>query len=211
MKERGGDGGVGGHPSGAAVVSLMLLRGEVEMVQHDDTERTVAFQAFSTFRSRQRCPLGGKGYYELTIIVNDGQCPQYGFVSAAFQHVQGISKKGVGDDDVSWAVDGDRKLKFHKGKTTKYRCEWKKDYVVGLACDLQAMKMLVSVNGSFDAPNGHVFDLAPDAVRDGLFAAFSGQQGMLHYNMGETPFQHAPPSPEYLAFSQFEADTRAKD
>ncbi len=37
--------------------------------------------------------------------------------------------------------------------------------------------MHVSLNGSFAAPNGVVFELAPDAVGDGLFAAFSGKTG----------------------------------
>ena len=68
-------------------------------------------------------------------------------------------------------------------------------------------QMLVSVNGSFDAPNGRVFDLAPDAVGDGLFAAFSGGEGKVCNSLGETPFKHAPPSADYVTFSAFDTDT----
>ena len=65
------------------------------------------------------------------------------------------------------------------------------------------MQMLVSVNGSFAAPNGVVFELAPDSVRDGLYAAFSGSIGKVRYNLGEVSFKYAPPSPEFVAFSEF--------
>ena len=33
-----------------------------------------------------------------------------------------------------------------------------------------------------------VFELAPDAVRDGLLAAFTGRTGKMCYNLGEAPF-----------------------
>lgn len=71
---------------------------------------------------------------------------------------------------------------------------------MGLACDLIGMQMLVSVNGNFDAPNGLVFDLHPDVVHEGLFAAFSCQNGKLHYKLGEAPFKHAPPEADYTTF-----------
>ena len=67
------------------------------------------------------------------------------------------------------------------------------------------MRMHVSVNGSFAAPNGVVFDLDPDAAGDGLFEAFSGVSGKVRYNFGEAPFQHAPPAADYQAVVAFEA------
>ena len=77
----------------------------------------------------------------------------------------------------------------------------------------EAMQMLVSVNGSFDAPNGRVFasDLAPDAVGKGLFAAFSCGDGKVRYNLGEAPFKNAQPSADNVAFSEFDAGTSAED
>ena len=46
-----------------------LFRGEAGAVQVDVKERTVDFTgSFATVRSGQRCPLGGKGYYEIEIL-----------------------------------------------------------------------------------------------------------------------------------------------
>jgi hypothetical protein len=57
---------------GAAAVrrpALALFRGEAGAVQVDVEARTVAFTgSFATVRSAQRCPPGGKGYYELEIL-----------------------------------------------------------------------------------------------------------------------------------------------
>ena len=193
---------------GAAAVrrpALSLFRGECGAVQIKVSERTVAFaHSFVTVRSAQRCPLGAKGYYELEILDRDDLNPQYGFASPAFERVLGASEEGVGDDEHSWAVDGARQCKWHNGNEA-YPCTWNVGDVIGLACDLDAMQMHVSVNGSFAAPNGAVFELDPDAVHDGLFAAFSGVSGKVRYNFGEAPFQHAPPAADYQAFAAFEA------
>jgi hypothetical protein len=110
----------------------------------------------------------------------------------------------VGDDEHSWAVDGVYfQRATHKGERKAYECIWKTGDVVGLACDLDDMQVLVSVNGSFAPPNGLVFELAPHAVHGGLFAAFTGREGELRYNLGQAPFKHAAPSSEYVGFSQF--------
>jgi hypothetical protein len=117
--------------------------------------------------------------------------------------VRGASGGRVGDDEHSWAVDGENQRAKHKGERKPYECEWKTGDVVGLACDLDGMQVLVSVNGSFAPPNGFVFELAPHAVHGGLFAAFTGRWGELRYNLGQAPFKYAAPSSEYVGFSQF--------
>jgi hypothetical protein len=158
---------------------------------------------YITLRSRQRCPMGSKGYYEIEILECDGLFPQYGFASASFQSVRGASGGCVGDDEHSWAVDGQKQRAKHKEEWKPYECKWKTGDVVGLACDLDGMQVLVSVNGSFASPNGLVFELAPHAVHGGLFAAFSTFRGELRYNLGQAPFKYAAPSSEYVGFSQF--------
>ena len=191
----------------------MLFRGEASAVQVDVKERTVAFvgdfslHIFATVRSVQRCPLGGKGYYEIEILERDTWFPQYGFAAAAFARVFGASDKRVGADDHSWAADGENLCTWHKGATGeyKYKCDkWKDGDVIGLACDLDKMQMHVSRNGSFAAPRGVVFQLAPDAVGDGLFAAFTGNTGKVRFNLGEADFRHAPPAADFQAFAAFE-------
>jgi hypothetical protein len=86
-----------------------------------------------------------------------------------------------------------------------YDCSWRKGDVIGLACDLENNQIHVSVNGSFNAPNGLIFELSSDDVHNGLFAAFTDVSGKLRYNLGQTSFKHAPPSSEYKGFVHFDA------
>ena len=73
------------------------------------------------------------------------------------------------------------------------------------------MRMHVSLNGSFAAPHGIVFDLAADAVGDGLFAAFSGRTGKVRFNLGGVTFKYAPPSSDFVAFSEFADEMKADE
>ena len=82
-----------------------------------------------------------------------------GFVSADFARVQGKTGVAVGDNHQSWAVDGSQQKKFHRDERlshlkpeayyAEYENSWKVGDVVGLACDLQSLVLLVSVNGSW--------------------------------------------------------------
>jgi len=184
----------------------LTYRGGVTNAKMDANSRTISFKSFCTIRSRQQCPVGSKAYYELEILTERRKWAEYllfGFASAAFSSQLGPPNEGVGADAVSWAVNGSCQAKWHKGKGEIYKCKWKRDDVIGLACDLQAMQMLVSVNGSFTPPNGCVFDLAPDAVLSGLFAAFSCDGGTIGFNLGEAPFKYDPPAADYCAFVEF--------
>jgi len=194
---------------GAAAVrrpALTLFRGEASAVHVDVNERTVAFTgSFATVRSAQRCQLGGKGYYEMEILeIKELSRHRYGFATASFERVLAASDKGLGDNNQSWAVNGMAQVAMHNTEK-EYKCDkWKNGDVIGLACDLEKMQMHVSVNGSFAAPNGVVFELAPDAVRDGLFAALAGSSGKVRFNLGESAFRHAPPAADFQAYAAFE-------
>jgi hypothetical protein len=83
---------------------------------------------------------------------------------------------------------------------------WKAGDVVGLACDLEAMQVLVSVNGSFDAPSGLVFELDAGATRGGLLPAFPGTRGTVRCNLGGRPFLHPPPSPAFVNLDSVDVD-----
>jgi len=151
-----------------------------------------------------------KGYFELKMLICDYQVPTVagGFLSAAFPRVLGASDTEVGDDGYSWAVDGNYQYTKHNDEKGEYSCTWKKDDVVELVCDLENMQLHVSVNGCFDAPNGLLFTLSSDAVRDGLFAAFTGKRGKLRYNMGEAPFKYTAPSDDYKGFVEFGSNVK---
>ena len=146
-------------------------------------------------------------------FICDVGSPSFGFVSAAFQ--KGVARRLLGQCKHSWAVCAwtnviheDYNYCLSSGVEVSYRCAWKPGDVVGFACDLDAMRIHVSVNGDFTAPNGCVFDLDSDAVGAGLFAAcsFSGQSQLkVGYNLGETSFRFAPPSFGFQGFVRFTA------
>jgi hypothetical protein len=131
--------------------------------------------------------------------------------------------KGVGDDESSWGVDGDRLLKFHKQPTTFGGRKWQDGDVIGLACDLRADSLAlqqegvkdsdtscntpgggsiwVSLNGDFSPPYGLAFHL-PQGL-SGLFAAFSCKTGAVRCNLGEEPFKYAPPGEGFMPMCSF--------
>jgi len=177
--------------------------------------RTVVFDRKSTLLSNDYCPIGQKGYYEIEILLPDASAPQYGFASLPFRAHATEGCDGVGDNQQSWAVDGVSKKRLHKSEGGNedcvgdclYDCSWKKGDIIGLACDLKNNQVHVSVNGSFDEPNGLIFELSSDDVQVGLFAAFTGVSGKLCYNLGQTTFKHAPPSSEFKAFVLFDTES----
>ena len=57
--------------------------------------------------------------------------------------VLGASGEGVGDDAHSWAVDGTRQNKWHKGGKA-WRCKWQIGDVIGLACDSNTTQLKIS-------------------------------------------------------------------
>jgi len=138
--------------------------------------------------------MGQKSYYEIKILdtLND---PQFGFVTADCEGTGQHSGIGVGDDAQGWGVDGSRRVKWQDGRKGSYLCEWHANDVLGLACDLNTRQIFVSVNGSYDSPNGLVFQLDENAAQQGLFAALSASKGRIEYNLGDSPFNYGPPWP----------------
>ena len=197
-----------------------LFRGNFDGVKVKVAQRTLSFAddeqaSFTTMRSKQQCPIGSKGYYEISLI-REITSPKWGFASERFARHCGFSDEGVGDDEHSWAIDGHSGLRCHDGIAGVWEGSWKAGDVIGLACDLtgETMQMLVSVNGSFASPSGLVFNLKPEQVGAGLFAAFSGlsahfdphfpmSSGEMQFNLGETPFKYRAPSHDYKSFVNF--------
>lgn len=102
---------------------------------------------------------------------------------------------GVGDDAESWAVDGVRKLKWHKGQA-RWACKpWAAGDVVGLAANVGLGKVAVSRNGDWGERGcGVVF--SDRAIRGGVYPALSLQQHPLLYAFAADGFRHAPPPAE---------------
>jgi hypothetical protein len=158
------------------------------------------------------CPWGTLGYYEVEIL-HAGRNTQFGFCSTDWPGEKQASNNGVGDDGLSWGVDGYRGLKWHAGRkgpgTSPFGGSWRAGDVVGLACDLRgteeggAGQMLVSLNGDFSPPHGAAFNLPPAGLEGGLCPALTAGSGLFRCNLdggpAGRPFRHAPPSPEYRA------------
>jgi hypothetical protein len=162
----------------------------------------VTFRAVSTVRAEGAvCPWGGLGYYEVEVL-SAVISPQFGFCSPDWPAEIGVfSSNGVGNDGLSWAVDGHRVVKWHAGESSPFGRHWREGDVVGLACDLRAGRMLVSLNGDFAPPFGAAFELPAAGLEGGLCPALSAKFGLCRCNLGYgpagRPFRHAPPSPEY--------------
>jgi len=179
---------------------LSRFRGNSDSVEVDLKRNIAQLRAFCTLRSQERCFKGERAYYEVEIL-DEVSAPQFGFVSGAFERVDQYSEVGVGDDSKGWAMDGKRKTPWHNGALGGYACTWETNDIIGLACDLKTCRISVSLNGSYESPNGLVFVLGQDDIKDGLHAALSGEKGRFRYNFGESPFKYCPP---------WELDSRAK-
>jgi hypothetical protein len=166
----------------------------------------VAFRAYSTVRASSKlCRRAGLFYYEVEIL-HAGTCTQFGFCSPEFKAEKENSGNGIGDEGLSWGVDGDRALRWHEGPKGPFGGRWLEGDVVGLACDLRGGggpgRMLVSLNGDFAPPYGVAFDLPAAGIEGGLYPALTALSGLFRCNFGAgRPFRHAPPSPEYQAVS----------
>ena len=167
--------------------SLALCRGEPDAAEVDVKEQTVAFKGSSaTLRSAERCRKGERKYLEIEVLAIEWNSRlRCGVATASLGSMFSASDTGLGDDDQSWALNGLVQVSMHDGQTKDYKCApWKKGDVIGIACDLVQMQMLVLLNGSFAVPDGGVFELDPGVVGEGLVAAFSWH-GVLQPRGGE--------------------------
>lgn len=165
------------------------FRGKPGAVHINARECTVEIKGNSlqTVVANEYCRIGGLGYYELEIL-EMGEF-YFGFVTRGFEKTAGRSDEGVGSDQHSWYVNGSG-WKGHKGIRTAFGSTWSKGDVIGLGCDLEIGLLHVSVNGSFEAPNGITCPLS--LTTPGLYPAFSAWSGKVRYNL-KVPFLHPPP------------------
>jgi hypothetical protein len=156
------------------------------------TDYVMQFSNFNTFVADVRL-CDGFFYFEI-IVAKCTEVVQFGFCTRGFEEREDTKNQGVGDDEWSWAVDGNRQLKWHRAKGSKsedFGSKWVTGDVIGFALDMRtpgAAIFSVSVNGSFAAPNGVAFRgiRAPY-----LSPSFTGY-GKFCLNFGDRAFTHAP-------------------
>jgi hypothetical protein len=131
---------------------------------------------------------------------------QFGFVTDGFNemyHHDDHQLQGVGADEDSWGVCGIRRKKYHQRKVRSFGSEWSVGDIIGFALDMRtagAAVMSVSLNGSFDAPNGVAFSGINAAF---LTPAFTGKGGQYRLNFGDRPFVHPPSDAAYVSVHNF--------
>jgi hypothetical protein len=135
----------------------------------------------------------GKWYYEVTLL---SDClSQIGYTYTR----EFTGNAGVGDDDLSFAYDGNRRKKWNGERTNTYGLAWHKGDTVGCIVDLVGNSMTFSLNG---VSMGVAFQ---DFVRKGLesilissnyvgltlYPAISTQfKNDFLFNFGQTPFKY---------------------
>jgi hypothetical protein len=71
---------------------------------------------------------------------------------------------------------------------------WKVGDIIGIACgtDNQQIVFSTSVNGSFESPNGTMFQLPKSRIPDGVFPALTASGMKVRFNFGTTNFAFPP-------------------
>jgi len=139
--------------------------------------------------------VGARVYYEVVI----GTCVgvvQLGWLGAVHE-TDVESGDGVGDDKLSWGVDGIRAKKWHDGDRPYATAKWKDGDVVTAAADLATGDLRFAVNGDWAAADATAFpNIAVPS--DGLVPALTGGYGFVcTINLGDRPFKCRPPDASY--------------
>lgn len=176
---------------------LKRLRGEPgQSVKHLTETRTLEMVRFPTVGAPGMLASSGVLYYEVEILKSDG-IPQVGFALGDFGIVNETTGEGVGDDSLSWGLDGVRGTRWYDG-SSEWPCQWAEGDIIGFAANIDVGKIAVSKNGSWsESPNGVVFE--NDKIKAGVYPALTGSGYNVRYNLdGAThgAFKYGPPSDE---------------
>jgi len=120
----------------------------------------------------------GKYYYEFELRQGHTMA-QIGFAARPFVTLQNNKTEaemlasqgnGIGDDQFSWGVDGQRKMKYHLGfDGEEWSLEWRRVAIVGCAIDIDNGFITYSVNGEWEAEPA--FTYFAGNFREGVYPA----------------------------------------
>lgn len=161
---------------------------------------TLTFSNFNSFLADVQLPSkGGGSYYYEVEMVSVESVAQFGWATDRFKKCDHTDGNGVGDDTFSWGFDGFRYALFGSNQVSNYTggddteaAGWKEGDIVGLAADLNAKTLSMSVNGVwFEGFRGIALP------SEGWVApALSASGGTYRVNFGDRPFAFAPPRGE---------------
>ena len=168
------------HPPGAP---LRIAHGLWRVREDDDTFTTVALPSLRL--------TSGRWCYEVTMCSEEVVFPQIGWAREGFRPG---AELGVGDDEFSYAYDGDRCKLWHGGGHDDFGREWEAGDVVGCYLDLDEGIILFTVNGTlveFDDEEEEGTRPAFDGVSPGRwFPALTLKSGTCRVNFGERDLDH---------------------
>eukprot|EP00592_Proboscia_alata_P021127 CAMPEP_0194403016 /NCGR_PEP_ID=MMETSP0176-20130528/1689_1 /TAXON_ID=216777 /ORGANISM="Proboscia alata, Strain PI-D3" /LENGTH=734 /DNA_ID=CAMNT_0039200657 /DNA_START=106 /DNA_END=2307 /DNA_ORIENTATION=- len=164
----------------AGDVIVKRLVGSVSSIRHDISKNILTYESFSTAGTPHLYATSGVIYYELEVLENECGYPQLGFA-----HKDGIklsnkySGLGVGDNNTSWGVDGNRSIRWHDGELP-WPCSWEVGNIIGLAANIDKGMIAVSKDGNWTkVGSGVVFE--DDSIKEGVYPCFTGQSFKMRY------------------------------
>jgi len=177
------------HALGTVIVKR--LAGRPENVNHDIDANIFTFKRYSTIGCPGLFSESGIIYYELEIS-KDGTT-QFGFaLKDGIERTNEIIHEGVGDDALSWGVDGFRSLKWHGGSDGKaWEGKWKVGDVIGLAANIEKGMMAVSKNGDWET-GGFGLVFRNDSIKKGVYPCITGD-AQIRYGFQQDSFEYGPP------------------
>ena len=167
----------------------------------------VEFGRWSTVRANRFCTLGqdrNAYYFEVELLdYNQDSMVQFGVCTSKFQRRKHEFNTGVGDDEHSWAIDGERNFLWHRSgnssKTDINSIRWKELDVIGILCVMdqtsegEVAKIYCTVNGELmnfrtaEIPSGMAFEIKASEIGSEdlqLYPALSAGSLRVRYNFG---------------------------
>lgn len=175
--------------SGTAVV--MRLAGTLDNVTHDINAKVFTFGGFSTVGAPDLFADSGIIYYELQILKDEGYT-QFGF--ARKDGIEQTNKRvyeGVGDNSLSWGVDGFRSVKWH-GNEEAWTGKWIAGNIIGFAVNIEKGMMAVSKDGDW-TKGGFGLVFQDDSIKKGVYPCISGST-QIKYCFDHDKFKHGLPT-----------------
>lgn len=178
-------------PTGLAV-EVYAFSGQVSF--HKESTTIGIRSTFPTVVPRDVLLRTGKWYYEVHLVSASEGVAQIGWADCSFAG-NDEEANGVGDDQHSWAFDGNRCQKWNGG-SSNWGKRWRTGQTLGCAVDIDKGEISFSINGVWRKPMGVAFQKLK--FHGGVFPAVTGEKAFqFTMNLGQRPFKFEPPTKSY--------------
>merc|ERR1711983_651997 len=162
-------------------VIVKRLAGYPTNVNHNIDAKIFTFKRYSTVGSPVLFSDSGTVYYELEAL-KDG-----------IEQTNEVISLGVGDNDLSWGVDGFRSIKWHgNGDGEVWKGKWTVGNIIGLAVNIEKGMIAVSKDGDWEKEGfGLVFQ--DDSIKKGVYPCITGD-AQIRYSFQQDSFKYGLPA-----------------